>query len=88
MLENEVASIGPLRAIKDQSNHQFLHSGRELTHEKYSNLLLSAATNYDMQFSSSGSQRSRKLYVIYVTESNNSNFYRNSISDFTEENKK
>ena len=36
-----------------------------------------------MQFTSSGSQSSRK---VYVTESNNSNFSRDSISDFTEDN--
>ena len=36
-----------------------------------------------MQFSSSGSQSSRKEYV---TKSNNSNFSRDSIYDFTEEN--
>ena len=43
----------------------------------------SAATIYDMQFYSSGSQSSRK---IYVTESNNSNFSRDFISEFTKEN--
>ena len=36
-----------------------------------------------MQFSSSGIQSSRK---VYVTDSNNTNFSRDSISDFTEEN--
>ena len=55
MLENEVASVGPLRAMKDQYDQHFSHSGRELTHEKHSNVILSEATNYDTQFSSSGS---------------------------------
>ena len=83
MLENKVDSIGPLRAIKNQSDQYLSHSGRELTYEQYSNLLLSAANNYDIPFSSSGSQSSRK---VYVTDSNNSNFSRDYISDFTEEN--
>ena len=61
MIENSVASVGPLRDIKDQSDQNFSYSGRELTYEKYSVLLLSAATNYDITFSSSGSQISRKI---------------------------
>ena len=28
MLENTVASVGPLRSIKDQSDKNFSHSGR------------------------------------------------------------
>ena len=36
-----------------------------------------------MQFNSSGSQSSQKFYV---TDSNNNNLYRDSVSDFTEEN--
>ena len=48
MLENAVASFGHLRSIKDQSDQNFSHSGRELNHEKHSNLFLSAANNYDM----------------------------------------
>ena len=36
-----------------------------------------------MQFTSSGSKSSRK---VYVTNSNNNNFSRDSISDFTQEN--
>ena len=83
LLENKVASVGPLRAIKDQHNQHFSHSGRELTYGQHFNLLLSEATNYDMKFSPSGSQISRKFHV---TESNNSNFSCDSISDFTEDN--
>ena len=80
MAENVVVSVGPLSAMKCQSDQHFLRSGQELMHEKYSNLLLSAATNYDMQFSSSGSQSSRKTYI---TESHNSKCSLDSISDFT-----
>ena len=67
MLQNEVDYVGPLRSMKDQSDQNFSHSGREITHEKYSNLLLSADDNYDMQFTSPGSQSSQK---VYVTDSN------------------
>ena len=81
ILENAVASVGPLRAIKDQSDQHFSHIGRELTHDQHSNLIFSSATNYDTPFSSSGSQISRKFYV---TESSNSNFSRDSIYDFSE----
>ena len=58
MLENAVASVAHLRAIKDQADQHSEHSGEVLSYEQYSNLLLSAATNYDMTFSSSGSQSS------------------------------
>ena len=51
-------------------------------YEKYSNLLLSVANNDDIQFTSSGSQSSRKAYATY---SNNNNLSCNSISYFTEE---
>ena len=83
MLKNAVASVGPICAIKDQSDQYFSHSGREITWGQYSNLLLSVANDYDMQFSSSGSQSSRK---VCVTNSNNNNFSREYIYDFTEEN--
>ena len=63
MLENAVASVTPLRAIKDQSDQHFSHSRRELPHQQYSNLLLSAATNYDIQFSPSTNINSRKVYA-------------------------
>ena len=52
-------------------------------HDQCSNLIFSAATYYDMKCSSSGIQSSRK---IYITEPNNSNFYCDSISYFTEDN--
>ena len=83
MLTNAVASVGPLRAIKYQSDQHFLHNMLELTYEQYSNLLLSEANNYDIHFSSSASHILRK---VYVTGSNNTKFSRNSIYDFTEEN--
>ena len=63
MIKNAVASVSPLRDAKDQYDQHFLHSGQELTHEQSSNLLLSEATNYAMQLSSSESQSSRKSYV-------------------------
>ena len=83
LLENAVASVAPLRAIKDQSDQHLSHNRQELTYEQYSNLLLSAATNYDAQLSSSSGQSSRK---VYITETDNFNFSRNSISEVTEEN--
>ena len=47
MLENVVSSVRNLRTIKDQSDQHFSHSGRDLTYEQCSNLLLSAANNHD-----------------------------------------
>ena len=76
MLENALASVGTLRTIKDQTDQHFSHSGRELTYEQYSNLIMSAANNYDIKFSSSGIQSSRK---VYVTDSNNNKISRDSI---------
>ena len=69
--------------MKDQHDRHFLHSGKELTHEEFSNLILSLSTNYDTQFSSSSGQSSRK---VYVTEVDDSNFSRTSIYEVTEEN--
>ena len=71
MVKNEVDSVGTLRSIKDQSDQCSSQSGQELSYEKYSNLILLEATNYDIQFSSSGIQSSRK---VDVTESNNYKF--------------
>ena len=48
MLENAVASVALLRAIKDQSDQHFSCSRQELSYQQYSNLLLLAATNYDI----------------------------------------
>ena len=83
ILENAVDSVAPLHVIKDQSDQNFSHSGRELSYQQYSNLLLSAATNHIIQFSSSINNNSRK---IYATDSENSNFFHDAISEVTEEN--
>ena len=83
MLENTLASVGPLRSIKDQSSQHFPHHGQELTYEQYSNLLFSEANNYDTQRSSSESQISVKAYA---NESYNYSFSRHSISEVTEGN--
>ena len=39
MIENTVAFVGPIRGIKDQSNQNFSHSRRELTHDQCSNMI-------------------------------------------------
>ena len=45
MLENAVSSVGLFSAITDQSDQNFSNSGRELTCDKHSNVLLLEATN-------------------------------------------
>ena len=70
ILENAVASVRIIRAIKDQSDQNFSHSGRELTHEKYSNLLLSAANKYDIKNSpqeGKAHEKSTSLIQIILT---------------------
>ena len=81
VLKNVVASVVSLSTAKDQSDQHFSRSGQELTHEKYSKLLFSAATTYDAQVSSLLSQSSRK---ICVTEADYSYFSRDSISEVKE----
>ena len=83
LLKNAIASSPPLRDVKDQANQHLTRSRQDLNYDQCSNLILSAATNQSMQFSPSGSQISRN---VYVTESNNSDISRDSISDFTEDN--
>ena len=82
LLKNAVSSVGPLSAMEDQSDKHLLHSGKELTHDQYSNLLSSVVANYGTQFSSSSGQSSKK---VHVTEADNYNFSRDSPSEVTEE---
>ena len=51
MLKNTVAPIKALQAVKDQADQLKTHLGNGLDYEAYSNLVSSAASNYDAQFS-------------------------------------
>src|SRR5687767_12594029 len=50
MLENAVHPQMELRAVKTQANQHKTQSGVDLTYKQYSNLLLSAASQFDAQF--------------------------------------
>lgn len=50
MLENAVQPLTELRAIKIQADQHKTQSGIDLTYEQYVDLLMSAASNYDIQF--------------------------------------
>ncbi len=57
MLENAVAPVTELRQVKINADLEKTKNGRNLTYEEYLNLLLSAATNYDIQFASKKTKR-------------------------------
>ena len=57
MLENAVAPITELRQVKINADLEKTKNGRNLTYEEYLNLLLSAATNHDIQFASKKPKR-------------------------------
>jgi hypothetical protein len=57
MLENAVAPIAELRQVKINDDLEKTKNGRNLTYEEYLSLLLSAATNYDIQFASKKPKR-------------------------------
>ena len=82
--ENAVSSVCLLRDIKDQADQCLTCCGQEINYDKCSNLLLSVATNYDSQFSSSSSQSLRK---VCNTKTCDTNFSHDSISEVTEENR-
>src|SRR5688572_30179948 len=50
MLENAVHPQMELQAVKTQANQHKTQSGVDLTYKQYSNLLLSAASQFDAQF--------------------------------------
>ena len=66
-----LASVKPLRAVKDQSDQQFVHSSKMLDYDQHAILVLSAATGYDFQLTSASAKSSRK---VYYTELGGSNF--------------
>ena len=47
MLENAVTPIKELWAVKDQAEQLKTHLGNDLDYNAHSNLVLSAASNYD-----------------------------------------
>ena len=57
MLENAVAPLMELRQVKINADLEKTKNGRNLTYEEYLNLLLSAATNYDIQFATKRPKR-------------------------------
>ena len=47
MLENALASVKALKAVKDQANQFKTHREKELSCEEYSTLVTSATINHD-----------------------------------------
>ena len=69
LLENAVASVKPLRSVKYQADQTFAHTGKLLDYDQHSTLLLSTATNYDLQFMSSSSRNTRNFYNAELGDS-------------------
>ena len=51
MLKNAVSLVTELCAVKNQAAQHKTQTGKDLTYDKYCNLLFSAAQQYDGQFS-------------------------------------
>ena len=62
LLENAVTLVKSLHSVKDQADQMATHTGKTLDYDQHAGLLLSAATNYDLQFVSSSSTSTRKVY--------------------------
>jgi hypothetical protein len=67
MLENAVHPQPELRAVKNQANQHKTQTGLDLTYKQYSNILLSAASQFDAQFTakSTAARLSAKHCSIY-----------------------
>ena len=63
MLENAVAPIEMLRAVKNQADQFKISNGKDLTYVEYSKLVLSAASTYDA--SSSSRNMTTKRRTVY-----------------------
>jgi hypothetical protein len=67
MLENAVAPIEELRQVKVHGDLRKTKTGEALTYDEYSSLLLSAATQYDSQNTTSmtrrGTTKTRSVYM-------------------------
>ena len=72
MLENALAPVKALKAVKDQANLFKTYTGKELSHEEYSTLVTSAAINHDAQFQVKSSKPSRKICYHECTYSSDS----------------
>ena len=62
LLESAVASVQPLRSVKDQADQLFTQTGKLLDYEQHAALLLSATTNYDSKFVSVPTKSTGKVY--------------------------
>ena len=82
LLQNAVKSNSELRTVKDQADQILPQTGRELTCDQCSTLILSASANYDQQFNSMSTKTSRR---VYHTEIGDNNFDQDSPSEVTED---
>ena len=62
-----MSTLPSLRAVKDQADQLRAHNGEDLKYEQYSDLLLSAATNYDNQFTIKSAKTSRRTHNTELT---------------------
>ena len=62
LLQNVVKFNIELRDVKDQSDQMHAQSGKDLTFDQYSVLVVSSSTNYDSQFNSMSTKTSRGVY--------------------------
>lgn len=67
MLENTVHPVSELRVVKTQAAQHKTQTGRDLTYREYTQLLLSAAAQFDAQFTtkSSAAKSASKRRTVY-----------------------
>ena len=75
MLENAVAVIDELRQVKNNADLEKTKSGRTLTYDEYSNLLLSAAITYDEQYKPKKTKRQVLQHFISALDDDSGEEY-------------
>ena len=68
MLQNALALVKALKAVKDQANQFKTTTGKDLSYNEYSTLVILAAINHNTQFQIKTSKPSRKVYYHEHTD--------------------
>lgn len=74
LIKNAVKGLQPFQTVKENEDNSFTRTGVNLKYEQYSELLLSAAENYDIQISPKKGQKSstRGVYSTSITDDHGS----------------
>ena len=76
LLQNAVADLECLRAVKDNEDHTIARGGARLDYDKYTDLVISAATNHDIHLEPKSKMKSsnRGIYNTEIKDHVNNNY--------------